>query len=718
MSTQVFSCSCNGTAGLDVVALDQVFDKLGKKSQFHSVRELCRRETMQFAKAVEGTDDVVVNCTQERTMFEEIAQAKRAIAPVHFVNTREYAAWGRDSAASSAKAAALLAMAQAAPMEPVSTVSYASTGRIAVVGPIDLATQWANRLHGALQVTALTQEPSALKDSPSTASLIGAARAYVHASASAVKLNGWLGAFKVQWSVSAPIDLEACVRCGACIEACPEGAISNWLSIDTSLCKSHRSCVAACDQAGAIDFARAEQLHEETFDLVLDLRTTAGFAQPQGYFWLDPSAPSDPVSLALKITQLVGEFEKPRFFAYKEKLCAHSRNEQTGCNKCIEVCSALAISSNGQGVKVNPHLCVGCGACSTVCPSGAMSYAYPSVPVLGGRLRLGLRAYATAGGKDAVILLHGQEQGAALLRGLSINRLAGSGPAAPNTKRGVGLPARVIPVALEHAASSGLDVWLAAVAYGAAQVGILLDDSQAPQYRAALAEQAALANQMLAGIGLGGEAVVLVEADQLHEKFGLNASRSAITAAATFQCDEDKRRTVESALEHLAKQANYQAVAPIALAAGSPFGAIEVNASACTLCLSCVSACPQGALLDNQETPQLRMIERNCVQCGLCETTCPENAITLIPQLDLRPSAREPRVLNEAKPFHCVTCNKAFGTAAMVETMLVKLAGHSMFSGDGLARLKMCADCRVIDRMKTEPEKNIFDFTAKPPEAK
>ena len=30
---------------------------------------------------------------------------------------------------------------------------------------------------------------------------------------------------------------------------------------------------------------------------------------------------------------------------------------------------------------------MGCGACATVCPSGAMRYAYPSVPDLGTRLR-------------------------------------------------------------------------------------------------------------------------------------------------------------------------------------------------------------------------------------------------------------------------------------------------------------------------------------------
>ena len=38
---------------------------------------------------------------------------------------------------------------------------------------------------------------------------------------------------------------------------------------------------------------------------------------------------------------------------------------------------------------------------------------------------------------------------------------------------------------------------------------------------------------------------------------------------------------------------------------------------------------PGSALADNPDAPQLRFIEKNCVQCGLCASTCPEDAITL-----------------------------------------------------------------------------------------
>jgi len=68
-------------------------------------------------------------------------------------------------------------------------------------------------------------------------------------------------------------------------------------------------------------------------------------------------------------------------------------------------------------------------------------------------------------------------------------------------------------------------------------------------------------------------------------------------------------------------------------------------------------------------------------------------------------------VLNEAEPFHCVKCGKPFGTRQMIDSMLGKLAGHSMFAGRAaLGRLQMCADCRVIDMMENRNEFTIRDL--------
>jgi ferredoxin len=146
------------------------------------------------------------------------------------------------------------------------------------------------------------------------------------------------------------------------------------------------------------------------------------------------------------------------------------------------------------------------------------------------------------------------------------------------------------------------------------------------------------------------------------------------------------------------------------LPAAAPLGSVVVNTDACTLCLSCVSACPASALQDNPERPQLRFIEKNCVQCGLCVKTCPENALTLQPRLWVSEQRSRARIINEAQPYACVRCGKPFGTLKGIEAMLGKLGGHPMFRGDALERLKMCGDCRVVDIYSAPNETRITDL--------
>jgi ferredoxin len=173
----------------------------------------------------------------------------------------------------------------------------------------------------------------------------------------------------------------------------------------------------------------------------------------------------------------------------------------------------------------------------------------------------------------------------------------------------------------------------------------------------------------------------------------------------------DKRATLELALDHLISHAPKPSPLPIALpASGSPLGGLTVNKDTCTMCLSCVNACPASALADNAQAPQLRLIEKNCVQCGLCVATCPEKALSLVPQLNLAPQRKEHVVLNEMQPYACVRCGKPFGTLKAIEGMLGKLAGHSMFQGAALERQKKCGDCRVIDIYSADNEIKITDL--------
>jgi len=664
-------CSCNRTIPLDAKALAAGL-KAGEPLAVH--HELCRKDIGAFQAAVGASDDVIVACTQEAALFSELSPKN-----IKFVNIRELGGWSAEK--STPKIAALIAMAALPDPEPAPAVEFKSQGQVLIIGPAAAALDWAERLAEQLEVSVLVTAGGGE---------LPLERKYPVWSGKVTSLSGWLGAFEVEWRQENPIDLEVCTRCNACIRACPEDAIGFDYQVDLAKCKDHRDCVKACGAIGAIDFEREETARKDAFDLVLDLSREPLVRLPelpQGYF-----APGDdPLEQALaaqKLAGLVGEFEKPKFFQYREKICAHSRSGKQGCNACIDVCSSGAISAAGDHVKIESHLCAGCGGCATVCPSGAMTYVYPKVPDMGARLKTALATYRDAGGKDPCILFHDGADGRATL--LSYARKA------------KGLPGRVIPIECFHAASIGMDLMLGAMAYGASQISILLTDKTAESYVGALKRQIGYAQTIVNALGYAGQHFSLIE-----NPADLWELQPAATVAkpASFNLAPEKRTTLDFALDHLARHEPRT----IPLPAGAPFGTLALNKQTCTLCKACIGACPESALIDSTETPALRFIERNCVQCGLCVNTCPENAITLVPRLVIGKEAKEAVTLNEAEPFNCVRCGKPFGTRQMVDNMLGKLSGHSMFAG-GTRRLQMCGDCRVVDMMESKAESTIFDY--------
>lgn len=433
-------------------------------------------------------------------------------------------------------------------------------------------------------------------------------------------------------------------------------------------------------------------------DLILDLSTKPLLDMPlppTGY--VHSSTEENVVGLAIaNLSDMVGTFEKPTYFEYEASKCAHSRNSRTACTLCLDACPAQAIISVGDNIEVNPNLCQGGGICATVCPSGAIRYTYPRAKDTLERIRLLLNSYREQGGEQPVLAFFSESE------------FAESDGPLPELQA-----SNVLPIVLEELASAGLEIWLSALAYGAQRLLLVDGGSMPSSVGESLALQIETTKDILKAMGYAAGAIELVRPAEIAQ-----AASGAMSLAknANFTTQNNKRETAYMAIDHLHAQA--ERAKPMALlSVGAPFGNAQVDEVACTLCMACVSACPGKALQHGQDSPMLKFVEANCVQCGMCTRTCPEDAITISPRLLFNPEERRsPRVLKEEEPFNCIVCGKPFATRSVITSMLTKLQGHAMFQSErAQRRLSMCEDCRVADVVQ-DPEamEGDLNLSAKP----
>ncbi len=414
-------------------------------------------------------------------------------------------------------------------------------------------------------------------------------------------------------------------------------------------------------------------------DMVLDLGSPPLIEReipPPGY-WHFGHEPQDLDAARLAVDGMVGTFEKPRYFSYDPDICAHARAGQGGCRRCIDACPAEAIISIGEQVEVNPNLCQGGGICASVCPTGAMRYAYPDPGDTAERLRVMLKAYTEAGGSEPLVTFVAEEDAAALPA------------AAPNQ----------LLMVVEELASVGHEIWLAALAWGAYRVLLVDGGSVPPKARSALERQVDYAHDLLRGLGYGTAALRIVDPAELQA--GGQAGDGLGVNPAQFAAMAEKRRLAMLALDHLWAQSPGRP-ASFAITPGAPYGRIEVDPDRCTLCMGCTSVCPALALSAGDDIPRLVFHESNCVQCSICANSCPERAITLEARWLADPEQRRQAVvLYEEPPFCCVACGKPFATRRVIDNILGKLEGHAMFQSErARRRLQMCEDCRVVDAVQ------------------
>ncbi|EKO3476810.1 4Fe-4S binding protein [Vibrio fluvialis] len=446
-----------------------------------------------------------------------------------------------------------------------------------------------------------------------------------------------------------------------------------------------------------INLANAAIDHD-CFDIVLDMSLNGVMNEEvpvPGYFPVGRGFPK--LSDALEeIPELMGTFDKPKYFRLDTDLCAHSSRGVKGCERCVDACPAGALSSEGSEktghrIQINPYLCQGVGTCATSCPTEAIHYALPNPTDTQKFIERLLNNYHQAGGEKPIVLICSSRHEQYNLMALRV------------------LPENVIPVTVEELPSVGIDTWFAALVNGATQILFAASRHMPPTILRILNQEVSMAQSFLAHLGIRKETIDILYLESLRE-------------AAPTLCDEPlglnlgelegkKRDRLYVALDALATARGTEPGAQ-PLAATAPYGAIECSTTDCTLCMSCVAVCPTRALHHEGDSPSLKFIEQDCVQCGLCVKACPEKALTAVQQLNWNAAQRQSVVtLHQEEPAKCLRCHKPFAPQSMITMLQNKLRGHSHFSDQAsLDRIAMCEDCRVVDvfeSMASDPEKQL-----------
>lgn len=518
------------------------------------------------------------------------------------------------------------------------TVSYQSQGRLLLVGPEDRIRRAASLLPQGVMPTLLVTESVHDAEAADLEAIFEATAALDALTLREPSLTGYLGQFQLTGLNG-------------------QGERVNL----AALCFPQQATVGS----------------EPRFDLVADLGRVPLFAlerPPVGYLHLFDDA--DLAERLAELCALTGIFDKPRYFRLDPEACAFTARGVPGCSRCLDVCPTDALKPINGRIQIDPHLCQGFGSCASACPTGAIGYHQPDANTSGDYLLRLLKHYREAGGEAPQLLIAGESEREWVETELTR------------------LPANWLPVWVEESASLGIESWLAALAYGASAVRIVLGDDAPESVRALVERELASAAVLLAGAGLSADRIALFNPDVEQDK---PISGEPVVALLDKPLKGDKRENLFAALDAL-WQANNGGREPLAVPHGAPYGSVELKDADCTLCMGCVAVCPSRALHAVGHTPGLNFIEQDCIQCGMCEKACPEQAIVLMPRLQPVPEARRAvQSLKAEEAACCIRCGKPFAPASLIRRIQQKLAGHSHFQNEAAQRLLMCEDCRVKD---------------------
>ena len=543
-------CSCEGTMPLDADAVGR-----GCRLDTISATHLCGAELNRFKTIAAEYGPLTVGCTQQATLFSDVAAEIGRKTPLQFANIRESAGWSSEAKHAGPKMAALLAAA-AEPVPPTPLVELQSGGVILICGRDETAVEAANLLKDHLDVTVLVEPPASI--APPGRAEFPVAKGKVRGA------KGHLGAFEIT------VDDFA--------EAAPSSR--QVLIFGPSRDSARSNCDIILDLTGGAALFSAADLRDGYLRAVRPIQRRC--CRPSS----KPAISSAP--------------SRSRGTSILRPACALTRVRTGRVARDVWTC-ALRAPSAPQGEKRRcrdqPQYLRGLRPMRGRLPYRRGILCVAAEDALMRRLRAMLMAFREAGGERAVVLLHDEAHGTPLIDALA--------------RFGDGLPANVLPFAVNEVTQAGLEAVIAAFAYGTSAMRFLLRGKSRHDV-AGLSRTIAVADPILVGLGFGAGRISTIETDDPDDLLDALRKIPPLTPAprpASFRAVGKKRDVLRFALGELHRSAP----APVDVIA-LPRRRLQSEQSrsmwAIARCACPVySACPTGALRDDPERPVLRFVE-------------------------------------------------------------------------------------------------------------